>query len=85
MHVPLMAINVPAFPMMVIKTMIPIVNFEMLEQFDAFGEFIKIISQNYEIDKSTPEKRRKLVEMPDIKVKIPDQVVEIGYDTYNSI
>ena len=66
MHVPLLAISIPAFPMMVIKTMLPIVNFELFEQFAAFKNLIAFVSQDLEFDESPPKKGRQLEELPDI-------------------
>jgi hypothetical protein len=56
-----MNINIPAFPMMVTGTMIPIVNFELFEQFDWFNHFIRIISSSGpEFDETAPKSLRRL-------------------------
>ena len=76
MHIPLMNINIPAYPMMVIRTMIPIVNFELFEQFNIFQDFIRIISSSdFEFDESPPKSARKLraETLPDFSKEIPDQ------------
>tara|TARA_B110000285_G_C14532592_1_gene341474 strand:+ start:237 stop:473 length:237 start_codon:yes stop_codon:yes gene_type:complete len=76
MHIPLFNINIPAYPMMVIRTMIPIVNFELFEQFDIFQDFIRIISSSdFEFDESPPGSTRKLKaeSLPDFSREIPDQ------------
>jgi hypothetical protein len=54
-----MNINIPTLPMTVTGKIIPIVNFELFEQFDAFNNFIRHISASGpEFDESPPKSLR---------------------------
>jgi hypothetical protein len=57
-----MSINFPALPIMVIVETLPIVNYDLLEQFAFFNNYLYYISGEKEFDTSVPKEKRSLAE-----------------------
>ena len=84
-----MQLNVPAYPMMVITSIIPIVNFEIFDEIEYFSDFIRYLSGEKEFVKEKSAKRRlqeeKTLKSTSIYEIIPDQMKALDYETYNPI
>ena len=76
LHIPLMGVNVPSNALSFFQTIFPIINYDFLESFDAYNDFVEELS-------STKAHKRLLSESFD--PQISGQTAALGYDSRNPL
>ena len=89
-HLPILNILVPANAMQFFSTAVPIVTYDILENYDLYNDFIKYLTRSGSTAAADESKTRRLQKFQELESKkilrrITDQTWQLGYDSYNPL